>query len=283
MVKPSEQVDKVFQDAVDCCKTFNHKYLTIEHITYAMFNDAAFSKLINNYGYDAKKIRDFLATYLVEKCDDIIYTGPGPVKPTKTQTFSRVMNIAYTQVLFNGRQSIELLDIFLAIISQENTYAQYYVKMAGLDPVEFTKMVLNEDQVPADASKGAESSNGAEKALATYTTNLNDQAKNGKIDPVIGRSEELDQIALALGRRNKNNVILVGEPGVGKTQICEGLALNITNGNVPEFLKEYTVYNLDISSMVAGSKWRGDFEERFKNVLHYNRKVNVSCSSTRHI
>jgi ATP-dependent Clp protease ATP-binding subunit ClpA len=96
---------------------------------------------------------------------------------------------------------------------------------------------------------------------------LNDQVKKNKIDPVIGRTEELEQIALGLGRRTKNNVLLVGDPGVGKTAIAEGLAFNIIQGNVPEFLKEYTVYNLDISAMLAGSKYRGDFEERFKMVL----------------
>ena len=107
----------------------------------------------------------------------------------------------------------------------------------------------------------------AAKALRAFTTNLNDEVQKEKVDPVIGRSEELESIALALGRRSKNNVPMVGDPGVGKTAIPEGLAWNIVNNNVPEFLKEYEVYNLDIGSMLAGSKYRGDFEERFKLVL----------------
>jgi len=110
-------------------------------------------------------------------------------------------------------------------------------------------------------------SGAAQKALRAFTTNLNDEVKKEKIDPVIGRAEELDNIALAIGRRSKNNVLLVGDPGVGKTAIAEGMAFNIVQGNVPEFLKEYAVYNLDIGSMLAGSKYRGDFEERFKLVL----------------
>ena len=269
MVKPSEEVNKVFDNAVDICKALSHKYLTIEHFSYALFKDKAFAKQINEYGYDAKLIRDSLGDYLKNNCDDIIYHGSNPVKPSKTKGFERVMNIAYAQVLFSGRQDqlIDLMDIFLAIISQDNTHAQYYIKLAGIDPIDFARMIMDEDvsNSPSDDAKGNDGV--AEKALKAFTINLNEHAKNGKIDPVIGRSDELDQIALALGRRNKNNVILVGDPGVGKTQICEGLAYNIINGDVPEFLKEYTVYNLDISAMVAGSKWRGDFEERFKNVL----------------
>ena len=115
-------------------------------------------------------------------------------------------------------------------------------------------------------------SGAAAKALRAFTTNLNDEVKKKTIDPVIGRKEELDAIALALGRRNKNNVLLVGDPGVGKTAIAEGLAFNIEQGTVPEFLKEYNVYNLDIGSMLAGSKYRGDFEERFKLVLQALKK-----------
>ena len=107
----------------------------------------------------------------------------------------------------------------------------------------------------------------ANKALRDFTTDLNQQVSINKIDPVIGRDEEIEQVALALGRRTKSNVLIVGDPGVGKTAIAEGLAYQIVNGNVPEFLKEYKVYSLDIGAMLAGSKYRGDFEERFKLVL----------------
>jgi ATP-dependent Clp protease ATP-binding subunit ClpA len=167
-------------------------------------------------------------------------------------------------VLFNGRQRIEPTDVFLAMIGEKRSWAHYYIQQANIDKDKFADYLNNtveeeEDQEQPDSS--------STRALSQFTTNLNDSVKKNKIDPVIGRVDELENIALSMGRRSKNNVILVGDPGVGKTAIAEGLAYNIVKGAVPDFLKDYTVYNLDISAMLAGSKYRGDFEERFKMVL----------------
>ena len=140
----------------------------------------------------------------------------------------------------------------------------YFINEVGIEKEKFADYLNNELEANFEDEEMAGMAN---RALRSFTTNLNTDAETGKIDPVIGRSEELESIALALGRRQKNNVLLVGEPGVGKTAIAEGLAYNIVNNNVPEFLKEYAVYNLDIGSMLAGSKYRGDFEERFKLVI----------------
>ena len=159
---------------------------------------------------------------------------------------------------------LNLSDVMLSIISEKKSHAAYYCEQAGIEKEKFAAYLSSE----VDANEEDEEMSGAAaKALRAFTTNLNDEVKAKSIDPVIGRVEELDAIALALGRRNKNNVLLVGDPGVGKTAIAEGLAFNIEQGTVPEFLKEYNVYNLDIGSMLAGSKYRGDFEERFKLVL----------------
>ena len=188
----------------------------------------------------------------------------GKYKPKKTATVERCLNRAFTQTLFNGRSHIELSDVMLSIISEKKSHAAYYCEQAGIEKEKFAAYLSSE----VDANEEDEEMSGAAaKALRAFTTNLNDEVKAKSIDPVIGRVEELDAIALALGRRNKNNVLLVGDPGVGKTAIAEGLAFNIEQGTVPEFLKEYNVYNLDIGSMLAGSKYRGDFEERFKLVL----------------
>jgi ATP-dependent Clp protease ATP-binding subunit ClpA len=167
-------------------------------------------------------------------------------------------------VLFSGRNSIEVTDVFLSMFNEKKSWALYFINEVGIEKEKFADYLNNE----LEANYEDEEMQGmANRALRSFTTNLNIDAESGKIDPVIGRSEELENIALAIGRRQKNNVLLVGEPGVGKTAIAEGLAYNIVQGNCPEFLKEYNVYNLDIGSMLAGSKYRGDFEERFKLVI----------------
>ncbi len=265
MVEPSDQLQVVFDKAVADCKKLGHEYVTLEHLVFAMLCEEKFYELIQNFGADAEYIKTNLEHYLKTKLDDIkIDPVPRGFKPKKTQTVERVLNRAFTQVLFSGRQSIELVDVFLSLLSEKRSYAVYYINKGGIERDKFADFVNSEYE--EDEEEQVTDSQ-AEKALKSFTTNLNDSVKKNKIDPVIGREHELEQIALGLGRRTKNNVLLVGDPGVGKTAIAEGLAYNIINGNVPKFLKEYTVYNLDISAMLAGSKYRGDFEERFKLVL----------------
>ena len=176
----------------------------------------------------------------------------------------RVLNRAFTQTLFSGRSHIDLQDVILSVLSEKKTIANYWLEKGGIEKEKLNEYLSNELEYDLQDD---EMSGQAQRALRAFTTDLNNEVKKNKIDPVIGRNEELDSIALALGRRNKNNVLLVGDPGVGKTAIAEGLAWNIVNDTVPEFLKEYNVYNLDIGSLLAGSKYRGDFEERFKLVL----------------
>ena len=263
MVEPSTELQLVFEKAIDVAKKLKHEYLTIEHLLFAMLCDDSFNKCVTGYGADADFLKKNLELYLKNKCSEIV-TEQTDVKPRKTQAVERVLNRAFTQVLFNGRQKIEPTDVFLAMMSEKRSYANYYIAQAEIDKDKFADYLNSEitevqDDEPRD--------NQSERALKAFTTNLNDAVKKNKVDPVIGRVDELENIALSLGRRSKSNVILVGDPGVGKTAIAEGLAYNIVKGAVPDFLKEYTVYNLDISAMLAGSKYRGDFEERFKMVL----------------
>ena len=149
-------------------------------------------------------------------------------------------------------------------MSEKKSISNYFLEQSGLKKDTFAEYINAELETSIEDE---EMSGEAQRALRQFTTDLNQEVVKEKIDPVIGREAELDTIALALGRRNKNNCLLVGDPGVGKTAIAEGLAWNIVQGTVPEFLKEYKVFNLDIGSMLAGSKYRGDFEERFKLVL----------------
>jgi ATP-dependent Clp protease ATP-binding subunit ClpA len=264
MVEPSDNLQAVFEKAIDTAKKLHHEYLTIEHLLFAMLLDESFNNSIKGFGSDSEQLKQHLLEYLQTKCSEITIEDI-VVKPKKTQSVERVLNKAFTQVLFNGRQRIEPTDVFLAMMSEKRSWAYFYISEADIQKEKFNEYLNNTAEVQVDEEGNQQSGN--DKALAAFTTNLNEQVKKNKIDPVIGRVDELENIALAMGRRSKNNVILVGDPGVGKTAIAEGLAFNIVKGSVPEFLKDYTVFNLDISAMLAGSKYRGDFEERFKLVI----------------
>jgi ATP-dependent Clp protease ATP-binding subunit ClpA len=266
MVEPSNELQLVFEKAIDVAKKLKHEYLTLEHLLFAMLCEESFTKCVQGYGSDPDFIKKNLEHYLKNKCDDIV-SNTDDIKPRKTQAVERVLNRAFTQVLFNGRQRIESTDVFVAMMSEKRSFAHYYIAQANIDKDKFADYLNNEMDQQTQEEESEPRDQASERALKNFTTNLNELVKKGKIDPVIGRVEELENVALAMGRRNKSNVILVGDPGVGKTAIAEGLAHNIVNGAVPEFLKEYVVYNLDISAMLAGSKYRGDFEERFKQVL----------------
>jgi len=261
MVEPSDSLKAVFEHAIELAKSYKHEYLTIEHLLFSMLNEEHFIKTIQGFGADPDYIKKNLEHYLKTKLDDIIKEDL--IKPKKTQALERVLNRAFTQALFNGRQTMELSDVFLSIMGEKRSFASYYIQQAGIEKNKFADYLNNEIQNEEEEINDVQ----VDRALKAFTSNLNESVKKQKIDPVIGRISELENIALAMGRRSKNNVLLVGDPGVGKTAIAEGLAYNIVKGHVPEFLKDYTVYNLDISSLLAGSKYRGDFEERFKLVL----------------
>ncbi len=262
MVEPSKELQLVFDKAIKDATKLQHEYVTLEHLLFAMMCSDNFFTLIKGFGADVDYIKSNLEHFLKNNLADI-KTDKQRYKPKKTATVERVLNRAFTQVLFNGRSNIELVDVALSVLSEQKTHANFFLQKGGVEKEAFAEYVSGESADIEDGQLTGE----AAKALKAFTTNLNDQVQKEKVDPVIGRAEELESIALALGRRSKNNVLMVGDPGVGKTAIAEGLAWNIVNDQVPAFLKEYEVYNLDIASMLAGSKYRGDFEERFKLVL----------------
>ena len=263
MVEPSDNLQAVFEKAIETAKKLHHEYLTIEHLLFAMLSEDDFAAVIQSFGANSTELKNNLTDFLQNKCQEITVQDV-VVKPKKTQAVERVLNRAFTQTLFNGRQRIEPSDVFMAMMGEKRSWAQYYIQKANIDKDKFNDFINNsteetEEETPQDGQ--------SDRALKAFTTNLNDMVTKNKVDPVIGRVDELENISLALGRRQKNNVILVGDPGVGKTAIAEGLAYNIVKGAVPDFLKDYKIYSLDISAMLAGSKYRGDFEERFKMVL----------------
>ena len=264
MVEPSKELQLVFDKAIKDAKNLKHEYVTLEHLVYAIFCEENFCQYVSSFGANIDYIKSNIELYLKNDLNDI-KVETKKYKPKKTSTVERVLNRAFTQVLFAGRVEIELTDLTLAILHEKKSIATYYLEKGGIDKASFSAYI--DEELEYIDQEEQEISAEAKRALRAFTSNLNDEVKRGKVDPIIGRGEELESLALALGRRNKNNVLMVGDPGVGKTAIAEGLAFNIVNGNVPEFLKEYKVYNLDIGSMLAGSKYRGDFEERFKLVI----------------
>ena len=263
MVEPSATLQLVFEKSIKDAKKLQHEYVTLEHLVFAMLCEENFYNVVSGFGADIDYIKSNLEHYLKNNLDEI-KTDETKYKPKKTQTVERVLNRAFTQVLFQGRPEIELSDVLVSVLSEKKSMAVYYLEQANISKESFSEYVSSEVESNEEA---IENSGQTAKALRAFTTNLNDEAKKNNIDPVIGRSEEIESIALALGRRAKNNVLMVGDPGVGKTAIAEGLAWKIVNNDVPKFLQEYNVYNLDIGSLLAGSKYRGDFEERFKLVL----------------
>ena len=264
MVEPSKELQLVFDKAIKDAQKLQHEYVTLEHLLFAMLCSENFYKILENYKAEVEYLKNNIEHYLKNNLNDI-KVETTKHKPKKTQSVERVINRAFTQVLFSGRQEIQLTDLLISLLTERKSPSVYHLEKAGIKKEDFSSFI--NDELDAEDFEAEEISSEAKRALKAFTTNLNDQVKRGKVDPIIGRSEELERLSLALGRRAKNNVLMVGDPGVGKTAIAEGLAFNIEQGHVPEFLKEYKVYNLDIGAMLAGSKYRGDFEERFKLVL----------------
>ena len=263
MIQHNPEIETLIANATELAKKYNHEYVTVEHLAHGMLTYKPFNDLMLAFGCDIAGLISDIEDYL-QKQTFMVNTDFDTV-PKKTHSLERVFNRAFTQVLFSGRNHVQVIDIFLSIASETNSHASYFFIKYGLERsqvVEFYNQHYVEGKqrrVPADAR--------ADDILREYCEDLNLAAKEGKIDPVVGREFELDEIAQVLAKRNKCNVLMVGDAGVGKTAIAEGLARNITEGRVPEYLKDYVVYNLDIGSLLAGSKYRGEFEEKFKDVI----------------
>ena len=264
MLEPSPKLQKVFDRAVNVAKKLNHEYVTLEHIVYSITLENECFQLLTDYGADANYIKSNLDHFLKNQLSDISNL-PADARPKKTNSVERVLNRSFTQVLFSGRNQIEVADIIVSVLAEKRSFATFYLLKAGVNKDKFIefyqeKIEVTEDAVPVNNSQ-------VEKILNQFCTNLSALAKEKKIDPVIGRDEEIEKIQLVLARRSKANVLMVGDPGVGKTAIAEGLARKVFEKKVPKFIQDYQVYTLDISALLAGSKYRGDFEERIKAVL----------------
>ena len=263
MIQHNPEIEVIIANATDLAKKYNHEYVTLEHLTHGLVSFKPFYDLINQFGADSDALLSDLEDYL-QKQTYIANTETDNI-PKKTHSLERVFNRAFTQVLFSGRNHVQVIDIFLSISSETNSQSSYFFIKYGLERSQIVDY-YNQHYVESKGRKVAANAR-ADDVLREYCDDLNLQAKEGKIDPVVGREFELDEIAQVLAKRNKSNVLMVGDAGVGKTAIAEGLARKIVEGSVPEYLKDYVVYNLDIASLLAGSKYRGEFEEKFKDVI----------------
>ena len=268
MIEPSQNLQIIFDHAVQIAKGLRHEYITIEHLVYAaVCNDDAV-QLLENYGANVNFLKTNLDRYLKNNLSEIVSQDTN-LKPKKTNSVERVLNRCFTQVLFSGRQRMEIADIIISVLAEKNSFGFYFLNKAGLTKEKFIKY-FQENLIQEEEEHAPLTTNNPpqiERIIQQFCTNLSLLAKQRKIDPVIGRDEELEKIQLILARRSKCNVLMVGDPGVGKTAIAEGLARKIFEKKVPKFIQDHSVYTLDISSLIAGSKYRGDFEERIKAVL----------------
>lgn len=258
----SAEIENIVEQAVQLAQSMNHEYVTTEHLFLALLRHEPFRRTLNNYGVEVDRLDQELTAYL-NSLQNLKSTAV-VVQPRKTQALERIFNRANVQVMFTGRRAMSTADVFLSIMAETNSHAHYFILKFGVKKKEFIDF-WQRNYKPSDT--GAISVSQADAILAEYCINLTGRAQANELEPLIGRSAELEEMITVLARRFKANVLMVGDPGVGKTAIIEGLAQEIAAGRVPEFLKDHEVWSLEIGSLLAGSKYRGDFEERFKAVI----------------
>ena len=263
-VHSSPEIEIIIGQAIDFAKQRKHQYCTVEHLLLSLVTYAPFKKCLDVYGADVDNMTQEIGLYL-DSLHAIKVETDEDVQPRKTNSLERVMNRSVTQVLFTGRKTVTTIDLYLSISAETNSHAHYFLLKYGITKTEFINFW--QKHYKGDDSTNKMSDDQADEVLDEYTTNLTKLAKDGKIEPMIGRAKEVDDIINVLAKRFKSNVLLVGDPGVGKTAIVEGLAQKIIDGEMPEFLKDHELYSLEVGNLLAGSKYRGDFEEKVKEVL----------------
>jgi ATP-dependent Clp protease ATP-binding subunit ClpA len=265
MLEPSKDLEKIFEKAVFEASERHHEYITIEHILHSMVHNDSFADILKAFGADVDTLKQDVTNYINNELTDLINIQSE--KPKKTNTVDRMLHRSFKNVMMNRRQIIEPVDCFLSMLDEKKSHANFFIQKANIDKDKFITFLNKESIVLEEEETHVEHTDRLERMIVQFCLNLSARAKAKKIDPVIGREKEIEEIQLVLARRTKANAILIGDPGVGKTAIAEGLARKIYEGKVPKFIQNHTVYSLDISAMLAGSKYRGDFEERLKSVI----------------
>ena len=272
----SKELEKSLNGVAQEASLKRHEFVTVEHLLLALLNNDQAINVLVNVGADVEKLRAEVEKYI----DDTTPTLQMDDSERGTQTtlgFQRVVSRALFHVQSSGRKEVTGANVLVAIFSEQESQAVYLLKSHGIsriDVVNFISHGISKIEGTSEDSEEAELGEGEEaegekrsSALESFATNLNEEAKAGRIDPLVGRDEEVERAVQILCRRRKNNPLLVGESGVGKTAIAEGLAKRIVDAKVPEVVAQSTIYALDLGALVAGTKYRGDFEKRFKAVL----------------
>ena len=272
----SKDLEKSLNGVAQEASIKRHEFVTVEHLLLALLaNDQAVNVLVN-VGADVDVLRTEVEKY-IDDTTPTLETGDDERGTQTTLGFQRVVSRALFHVQSSGRKEVTGANVLVAIFSEQESQAVYLLKSQGVSRIDVVNYISHgiskiedsgDDEEDAEVS-GTEDGEGEQRssALDSFATNLNEEAKAGRIDPLVGRDEEVERAIQILCRRRKNNPLLVGESGVGKTAIAEGLAKRIVDAQVPEDVADSTIYALDLGALVAGTKYRGDFEKRFKAVL----------------
>jgi ATP-dependent Clp protease ATP-binding subunit ClpA len=263
IANPKSEFEQLINRSYDIAIKHQHEYVVLEHVLSALLENREIHTLLANVGCQVKKLKNEVDGYLkTPKYHAVI--PEGVYQPKYTSTLLAVIKQAKAQSMFMGKTTLTSVDLLMALYNAENSYAVYF-----LQKFDVTKSALANflTQQSVDVDDSGMPADDARMMLMQFAQNLNQRARQGKINPLIGREPDVDQLVETLARKLKNNVVLVGHPGVGKTQLVEGLAKRIVEKSVPKSLQSTEIWSLDINSLVAGTKYRGDFEERMKNVI----------------
>jgi ATP-dependent Clp protease ATP-binding subunit ClpA len=307
----SQKLEQILNRAIKRANEKRHEFLTLENVLLSMMEDETVVEVLTDCGANLSDLRKELTKFLGEDSNFSLLSedeiqdlnrkqfGNDQLRevarengifyqPEISLSLQRVIQRAAIHIQSSGKKSINAINILVAMFSEKESHATYFLEQQGISRIDVVEKISHSIDKPVNRPDEVNTENGQEtfrreekyeKALSEFTTNLNNLARQGKIDPVIGREEEIQRIIQILARRRKNNPILVGDSGVGKTAIAEGLAKAIVEKKVPSILANTTVYSLDMASLLAGTKFRGDFEERLKLVLQALEKQNEEHGS----
>ena len=275
----SRTLEATLRRALALANEHRHEYVTLEHLLLSLIDDDDAAQVMTACKVDLTKLRSGLEQYLDEDLQNLIVEGRSGEDARPTAGFQRVLQRAMLHVDSSGQREVSGANVLVALFSERESHAAYFLQeqdMTRYDAVNYISHGLakkagsSQPRSPRGATEGEDGERAVKQgseALAAYCVNLNKKAKDGRIDPLIGREPEVLRAIQILCRRQKNNPLLVGDPGVGKTAIAEGLARKIIENEVPEILKDATIFSLDMGALLAGTRYRGDFEERLKSVM----------------